>query len=135
MRSSVQMLFHVLKSTAVGIQPINAIRNAAPAAVSKSHSGHSTAGRASGGEATLSTTATTVDSTSTLARNLTSLSNVLNLPTSKRAVVATNSPTATHVVEAVPAAAEIPSKASRNAAVTSPTAATTKKPVARPVAR
>ena len=38
-------------------------------------------------------------------------------------------------VLAVPAAAEIPSKASRNAAVTSPTAATTKKPVARPVAR
>ena len=50
-------------------------------------------------------------------------------------MVATNSPTATQVVEAVPAVAEISSNASRNAAVTKPTAATTKKPVARPVAR
>ena len=31
MRSSVQMLFHVDKSTAVGIQPIKAMRKAKPA--------------------------------------------------------------------------------------------------------
>ena len=128
MRSNVQKLFHALKSTAVGIQPINATTKASPAGVVQSHSA-SGAVVAGGGDATVSATAVTVDTNSTPARSLMTLSRALNFPTQRSAVHPTNRATVTDDVSGVSVRADTPSRLSRKAPVTMPTAAITKKHV------
>ena len=133
MRSNVQMLFHVLRSTAVGIHPIKAIKN--PRLGTKVCHPSSWAARAStlgsGGDATANETAATVLTTSSAAKTLMSLSSVSNFPQSKSRVEATNRTAATQGVEGCPTHVEMPRRWSRNAAVTKPTAAATKKHVAK----
>ena len=68
MRSKVQKLFHVLRSTAEGIQPIKATTKAMPEGVRQSQgSGAAVTG---GGERTVNPTAVTVETSKMPASNL-----------------------------------------------------------------
>ena len=127
MRSRVQKLFHVLKSTAEGIQPMSAMTKAIPAGVVHDHvSGTTVAG---GGADTVRANATTVDTSNTEASTLMTLSKALNFPSHSKAMHARNNPTVTSEVKALPVRADTPSRLSKNAPVTIPTAAMTKKHV------
>ena len=129
MRSRVQKLFHVLKSTAEGIQPMSAMTKAIPAGVVHDHVAGTTV--AGGGADTVRATATTVDTNSTEASTLMTLSRVLNCPINSKPLHAKNSPAVTSDVREIRMRAETPSRLSKNAPVTIPTAAMTKKHVPR----
>ena len=129
MRSSVQILFHELRSTAVGIHPIRAMRKASPAPDHgvKSIGGGGTALSGVWNRAAMK--APTVLMSNTPAMILIKESRALYCPQKRSEVAKAKTATATAGVAFISSALEMPNKLSRNEAVTMPMAPITKKQV------
>ncbi len=123
------MLFHVLRSTAVGIQPIRAIKKAKPAPSQGVKSGGGLGTVCTGVFIQAAPNATTVLRRSTAAIHLIKLSNARYLPTVKSTVAQRNTPIANPGVALICSRSDAPKRLSKKAAVTMPTAPMTKKHV------